>query len=140
METQHTWIDDRLPTEDDVNEYGHIIKPDRQSTKGWYPCDTQGMELGDPWARILTMPIWVRSNPYPLMKKPTQPPLLNYWNKPSDFPTFCWLMTADDPNCFLVCNPGVILARSIRGMSEYKWMSHPFDNFDEGAPCNKPWK
>ena len=66
METHHAWIDDRLPTEDDVNEHGHIIKPDRNSTKGWYPSDTQGMKLGDPWARILFMPIWVSKIKFPL--------------------------------------------------------------------------
>jgi len=131
METQHTWIDDRLPTEDDVNEYGHIIKPDRKSANGWYPCDTQGMELGDPWARVLTMPIWVRSN--------RVPPLLNYWDKVSDFPRLCWLMV-EFGECFLVCDPSYFLSGKGPSLKDCRWMSRPFDNFNEGATCNKSWK
>jgi len=127
METQNAWIDDRLPTEDDVNEHGHIIKPDRHSEKGWYVSDTQGIELGNPWARIHTMPIWV----------PSEEPDAVYWNKPSDFPRLCWMMSADSPDCFLMCHPSYFLDGRGPHLSIYRWMERPFNRFSEGSTCTK---
>ena len=119
------WITDRLPQEEDMNEFGHIIKPDSTVIRGWHIANNQGMKLGDPWFPMQTMPPYI---------KPAAPDAV-YWDKPSDFPPFCWAMTEGDPNCFLITNPSAFI--KYQPMSVYRWAARPFDSFAEGSTCTK---
>ncbi len=116
------WITDRLPMEADLNEFGHIIKPDNTVAKGWRVDNTQRIKLGDPWFPVQTMPTFISSEDV-------------FWDKPSDFPPFCWIMTRHDKACYLVTNPYSFL--KLRPMSDYRWAPQPINSFAEGSLCTK---
>jgi len=116
------WITDRLPMEADLNEFGHIVKPDNTVAKGWRVDNTQRIKLGDPWFPVQTMPTFISSDDV-------------FWDKPSDFPPFCWVMAKEDKGCYLVTNPSVFI--KFRPMSAYRWAPQPFNTFAEGSLCTK---
>ena len=106
----------------DLDEFGHVLKPDNTANKGWRLGYTKGIKLGDPWFPVQTMPTFISPEDV-------------FWDKPSDFPPFCWLMTKEDSGCYLVTNPSTFI--KYRPMSAYRWAPQPFNSFAEGSLCTK---
>lgn len=76
---------------------------------------------------------------------PPLPDKKEYWSKPSDLPSVCWVMSKDNPCCILVTltKTEYFLSNSGRSiyygdyLKDFRWSDRPFDNFEDGKECIK---
>ena len=124
------WITDRVPTEADSDVHGYVWVPSN-GLDGFNVTEYDDISLGEPWMHCPKAPPYVKQK--------------EYWCKPSDLPSVCWIMSKDNPCCILVTLTKTVYFLSNSGRSiyygdylkDFRWSDRPFDNFEGGKECIK---
>ncbi len=115
------WITDKPPTLED-------------SHQGVVWVSHNGLVVQEYWEHVTSNKPWqpiVRPEPYEAPE-----PVKEYWSKPSHFPPACWIWDKTAAmECYLVTRPLTFLNNISYKLEEFRWMPHPFDNFEDGKEC-----